>query len=80
MSTLIQKCKNLVFDRLWLCSEARNCDSCPVKVECQRLFDGFDNRQYLSPASIEEFLEQFQNLLAGMKVKCQYHRHPSHPF
>lgn len=60
---------DLVFDRLWLCGEIRNCGICRIKTECQQLFDDFDNRDYHSPESVEAYLEQFQSLLAGIASK-----------
>ena len=66
---LTRKRRELIFDRLWLCGEVRNCERCPVMYECRQLFDNFDAQVYLSPERAEDFLERFQELLAGMASK-----------
>ena len=64
MATTTRERRNLVTDRIWLCSEVHNCDSCPVKAECQTLCDEFSEYSYYDPAKVEQFLAAFQELVS----------------
>ena len=56
----------LIIDRLWLCAEAHNCDSCSVKEQCQKMMDDFSERGYRSPVKVEQFLSKFQELITSI--------------